>query len=144
MDIIPKRSNCPISVMLDLIGDRWSLLILRDSIFWGKRRYSEFLSTTEGISTNILASRLKRLEAAAMMEKFRDPRDRKAILYIPTERGLKLVPVLLEAIRWGMSELDDTGVPEMMQPVLEEGGAESFMADKRAQLAEERAALHNV
>ena len=125
MNISPKRSNCPISVMLDLIGDRWSLLILRDAIFWGKRRYGEFLATTEGISTNILAARLKQLEAAGMLEKFRDPHDGKVFLYIPTERGLKLVPVLLEAIRWGMSELAFTGVPDMMKPLLA-GGARNI------------------
>jgi DNA-binding HxlR family transcriptional regulator len=129
--------------MLDLIGDRWSLLILRDSIFWGKRRYGEFLATTEGISTNILAARLKQLEAAGMLEKFRDPQDGKVFLYIPTERGLKLVPVLLEAIRWGMSELEFTGIPDKMKPLLADG-AEPYLASQRAQLAEERAALHNV
>ncbi len=116
---------------------------MRNSIFWDSRRYGEFLAGVDGISTNILASRLKHLQEVGVLEKHPDPSDGKASLYFPTERGLRLVPVLLEAIRWGRGEFEDTRIPDMMNPVLQ-NNPEAYMDDKREQLAEERAALHNV
>ena len=128
--------------MLELIGDRWSLLILRDCIFFGKRRYGEFLDSREAISTNILAQRLKLLEESGILEKFGDPGDRKSSLYLPTERGFALVPVLLEAIRWGSSELPATGIPDFMATLLA-GGAEGYLSSQRLELAQERGKLGN-
>lgn len=116
---------------------------MRNSIFWDSRRYGEFLAGVDGISTNILASRLKHLQEVGVLEKHPDPSDGKASLYFPTERGLRLVPVLLEAIRWGRAEFEDTEIPERMHAVLQ-NSPEAYMDDKREQLAEERAALHNV
>jgi DNA-binding HxlR family transcriptional regulator len=96
------RSNCPVSRALEAIGDRWSLLILRDLILRGKRRYQEFLDSEEGISTNILADRLARLERQGLISKSGDPDDKRQFVYTPTEKGLDLLPVVFEMARWSM------------------------------------------
>jgi DNA-binding HxlR family transcriptional regulator len=123
--------------MLELIGDRWSLLILRDCIFLGKRRYSEFLESSEGISTNILAQRLRLLADSGILERLADPADRKSALYLPTERGLGLVPVLLEAIRWGSQQIEANGIPDFMVELLA-GKPANYLTRKRQDLAAER------
>jgi DNA-binding HxlR family transcriptional regulator len=97
-----RRSNCPISLVLETIGDKWSLLVLRDLIFRGKKRYQEFLNSEEGISTNILAERLVRLEKHRLISKSDDPDNKKQIIYTPTKKALDLMPVLFEMIRWGI------------------------------------------
>ncbi|MFK8048116.1 MAG: winged helix-turn-helix transcriptional regulator [Halioglobus sp.] len=96
--------RCPINHSMLLFGDRWSLLIIRDMLFLGKRRYKEFLSSPERISTNILANRLKQLQNCGLVEKFPDTSDRKASIYLPTDAGIALTPVLVELIRWGMEK----------------------------------------
>lgn len=96
------RSCCPVSLALDAIGDRWSLLILRDLVLRGKRRYQEFLNSDEGISTNILADRLTRLERQGLISKSGDPEDKRHILYAPTQKGLDLLPVVFEMARWSL------------------------------------------
>ena len=140
MDTQKQRSFCPISLVLDLLGDKWSLLILRDAILLDKRRYGEFLASPEGISTNILASRLKQLESGGILEKFPDPSDGKASLYIPTERGVKLLPLLVEAMRWGLEEFADCGAPDFALQLLDEGTAH-YLQDKFILLSDEREAL---
>jgi DNA-binding HxlR family transcriptional regulator len=95
----PKRSHCPISLSLELIGDRWSLLVLRDLILFGKQRYGELLESAEGISTNILADRLTRLEGAGLIS--RSQQDGH-VQYSPTKKGADLRPVLSELARWGL------------------------------------------
>jgi DNA-binding HxlR family transcriptional regulator len=94
------RSHCPISLALEAIGDRWSLLILRDVIVRGKQRYHEFLSSEEGISTNILADRLVRLEQQGLITKSDDPDDKRQFLYSPTQKSLDLLPIIYEMGRW--------------------------------------------
>lgn len=141
MNIQKQRSHCPISIMLELLGDRWSLLILRDAILLDKRRYGDFLASPEGISTNILANRLKQLESSGILEKFPDPSDGKASLYIPTERGLGLLPILVEAMRWGMSEFGESGVPEFAMKLLDEGTTH-YTENKTRVLCDERKALN--
>lgn len=96
------RSHCPVSLALDAIGDRWSLLILRDLILRGKQRYQEFLNSEEGISTNILADRLARLERQGLISKSGDSDDKRQFLYAPTEKGLDLLPVVFEMARWSL------------------------------------------
>lgn len=98
----PKRSLCPISLTLEIVGDRWSLLILRDLILRGKQRYGEFLQSPEAISTNILADRLSRLEERGLVRKSADPDSGKQFLYAATRKGMDFLPVLLELVRWGM------------------------------------------
>ena len=94
------RSNCPVSFALEAIGDRWSLLVLRDLIMRGKCHYQDFLNSEEGIATNILADRLARLERQGLISKANDPQDRRQFRYSPTQKGLDLLPVILEMARW--------------------------------------------
>jgi DNA-binding HxlR family transcriptional regulator len=97
----PLRSPCPIAGALDILGDTWTLLVLRDLLFYDKHRFAEFLESPEQISTNILADRLKRLERCGLVERrryqARPPRDE----YFVTRRGHDLLPVLRELIAWG-------------------------------------------
>lgn len=95
-----RRSGCPISIALELLGDAWSLLIVRDLMFKGRHSFNEFLDGGEGIATNILADRLRRLEAAGIVEKQVDPSDRRRIRYGLTRKGIDLAPVLVELVVW--------------------------------------------
>lgn len=94
------RSGCPISIALELLGDSWSLLIVRDLMFKGRRTFNEFLEGGEGIASNILSERLRRLEGAQILERRRDPSDRRRQLYRLTARGMDLAPVLVELVLW--------------------------------------------
>lgn len=100
------RSQCPISTALDIFGDKWSLLILRDLIFNNKNTYGEFLDTDEKISTNILADRLVTLEAGGIISKHDHPESKLKILYKLTEKGIDLIPVLVEIIVWSEKYYD--------------------------------------
>jgi DNA-binding HxlR family transcriptional regulator len=83
-----------------MIGDRWSLLIIRDMMMRGFRTYQEFLNSDEGIATNILADRLRKLEASGIISTSRDPGDRRKLIYNLTQKGIDLGPVLLELALW--------------------------------------------
>lgn len=98
--IAEKRSDCPVNFAVETIGDRWSLVIIRDIIFWGKRTYGELLRSDEKISTNILADRLAYLEREGIIKKEPLKTDKRKDLYVPTEKGLDLVPVMVEMIAW--------------------------------------------
>ena len=103
-----RRSPCPIAGALDLVGDRWTLLVIRDLLLYDKRRFAEFLSSPEGIATNILADRLVRLERCGLVER-RQSADRSSRAeYHPTARGQDLAPVLRELIRWGQRHVPGT------------------------------------
>lgn len=104
-----RRSDCPISFALDLFGDRWTLLVIRDLAFKGKNSFGDFLASDEGIARNILADRLARLEAEGFIEKRPDPDDLRRSIYTLTERGLGLIPVLVEMILWSAREDPETG-----------------------------------
>lgn len=97
---IEFRSQCPISTALDIFGDKWSLLILRDLIFNSKNTYGEFLDTDEKIATNILADRLATLETGGIITKHTHPESKVKVLYKLTEKGIDLVPMLVELITW--------------------------------------------
>ena len=114
--------RCPISFAMSMLGDRWSLLIIRDMMLFGKRRYSEFLASGEGISTNILADRLKQMQHLDLVEKFSDPANRKASVYLLTDKGLRLFPVLLEVIRWGQQHDEHSMITDAMAQALRNGG----------------------
>lgn len=96
----PRRSGCPISIALELLGDSWSLLIVRDLMFKGRRTFNEFLDSGEGIATNVLADRLRRLEGGGIVEKRPDPDDGRRVLYRLTRKGIDLAPVLVELVVW--------------------------------------------
>lgn len=99
-DDIRRRSGCPVAFGLDTFGDRWTLLIIREMMIHGQTSYSAFEKIDEGISTNILADRLKHLEAEGVIEKTRDPKSGRRFIYALTPKGRDLAPVLIEIIRW--------------------------------------------
>jgi len=94
------RSDCPISTALDIFGDKWSLLIIRDMVFKGKNTYGDFLNAGENIATNILADRLAQLECGEIISKHKHPDSKAKVLYKLTKKGIELVPVLVEIIIW--------------------------------------------
>ena len=104
----PLRSPCPIAGALDLLGDRWTLLVIRDVLFYEKRRFAEFLASPEGIATNILAERLERLEACGLIRPRRYQTRPPRVEYQPTQRARDLVPLLRELIRWGQKHVPGT------------------------------------
>ncbi|MCC7375010.1 MAG: helix-turn-helix transcriptional regulator [Verrucomicrobiales bacterium] len=106
-----RRSNCPIGLALDLVGDRWTLLIVRDLMFRGFREFGEFLRAGEGISTNILTDRLRRLTSVGLVVQSDHPTDRKKFVYRLTETGVDLAPVLIELTLWGARHFRDYAAP---------------------------------
>lgn len=96
----PRRSGCPIAITLDLLGDQWSLLVVRDLMFHGRRTFGEFAAAGEGVATNILTERLERLEAAGIIARTADPADRRRRIYCLTAKGIDLAPVLVEMVLW--------------------------------------------
>jgi len=94
------RSHCPVNYGLEAFGDRWSLLILRDIVFRGKRTYGEFLKSEEGFATNILASRLEHLIDIGVLQRERHEADGRKDVYSLTEKGLDLIPLLFEMVLW--------------------------------------------
>lgn len=100
MKKMKKRSNCPISCSLDIWGDKWSLLIIRDLMFSKKCRYTDFLKSEEGIATNILAARLQSLEENRIIEKIDDLEGKSKGFYKLTQMGIDLLPILIEIDLW--------------------------------------------
>ncbi|MEL1254586.1 helix-turn-helix domain-containing protein [Flavobacterium sp. DGU38] len=100
MELNKKRSNCPLSCSLDVFGDKWSLLIIRDLMFGNKCTYNDFLKSDEGIATNILASRLKGLEENGIIEKLAHPDSKAKKMYRLTPKGIDLLPVIMEVYIW--------------------------------------------
>ena len=100
MKKMKKRSNCPISCSLDIWGDKWSLLIIRDLMFSKKCRYTDFLKSEEGIATNILATRLQSLEENRIIEKIDDLEGKSKGFYKLTQMGIDLLPILIEIDLW--------------------------------------------
>jgi DNA-binding HxlR family transcriptional regulator len=107
----PAGSTCPIGYALEIFGDRWTLLVLRDLMLNSRRRYKELLACPEGIATNVLADRLKRLEQRGLISKLRDPLDARQFIYTPTEAAIGLIPMLSELIVWsarnGVGDFDE-------------------------------------
>ena len=105
-----RRSGCPVSVSLEIFGDRWSLLIIRDLMVRGYRTFKEFQNSGEGIATNILADRLQKLEHSGILSAEIDEHDARRVNYRLTEKGIDLAPALLELLIWGARH-EKTGVP---------------------------------
>lgn len=104
------RSGCPVSIALETFGDRWSLLIVRDLMVRGFRTFKEFQGSGEGIATNVLADRLRRLEAAQIITAEQEETDGRRVNYRLTAKGIDLAPVLLELLIWA-SRHEETGAP---------------------------------
>jgi DNA-binding HxlR family transcriptional regulator len=99
--LIPDwRSGCPLNASVEMLGDRWSLLIIRDMMLLGRRTFKEFLGSYERPASNILADRLRRLEAYGIIRAENDPSDGRKLIYLLTTKGMDLAPVLTEMVLW--------------------------------------------
>lgn len=108
--IAKRRSNCPVTYTLDIIGDRWAVLIIRDIIFFGKSSFGDFAKSSEGIATNILTDRLKRLEEQNILTKTTNQANQKKFVYSLTEKGLDLLPIIVEMILYSEKHDPETVV----------------------------------
>lgn len=95
-----RRSGCPLNASVEMLGDRWSLLIIRDMMLLGYRSFKQFLNSHERIATNILANRLRRLQSYGIITSSPDPSDGRKLIYSLTKKGQDLVPVLTEMVLW--------------------------------------------
>ncbi|NQU58257.1 MAG: helix-turn-helix transcriptional regulator [Rhodospirillales bacterium] len=124
-------TNCLVAFALDTFGDRWSLLVIRDLLLRGNETYGEFLESGEGIATNVLADRLKALEAAGIIDKSPDPDNRRRNIYQLTEKGLDLAPMMMEIIRWsGKYDNRPSAKKEILDRI--ENDRDGFLADLRS------------
>src|SRR5690242_11397861 len=132
----PHRSGCPINLTLEMLGDRWSLIVIRDVMFGNRRHYRELLNQSEeGIASNILADRLKRLLEAGLLSKRDDPTHRQKSIYSLTEPAIQLVPLLVQMGAWGVRHTPASEELSIRARLLEQGGPDSweaFMAELRA------------
>ena len=112
-----KRSICPVACTLDILGDKWTLLVVRDLIM-GKKTYTEFQSSPEAIPTNILAERLKRLQAQGVVTKHQYQDKPVRYEYALTEKGRDLRPVLRAMVKWGNQHIEGTLTPEEIQSLM--------------------------
>src|SRR5262249_13370095 len=130
------RSGCPINLTLEMLGDRWSLIVIRDVMFGNRRHFRELLShSEEGIASNILADRLKRLVENGLLSKHDDPTHRQKAIYSLTEPSIQLVPLLAQMGAWGRRHAPVSEELSIGAQLLEEGGPpmwEAFMAELRA------------
>ena len=130
------RSGCPINLSLEVIGDSWSLIVIRDVMFGNRRHFRELATKSEeGIATNILTDRLRRLVGAGLLTKNPDPSHKQRRLYSLTEQSIQLVPVLATLGAWGSAWLPATPELRIRAEVLEAGGQElwdRFMDELRA------------
>ncbi len=124
-----RRSGCPVSISLEIFGDRWSLLIIRDLMVRGFRAFKEFQQSGEGIATNILADRLQKLQAAGIITAEVDETDGRRVNYRLTEKGIDLAPVLLELLIWAARH-EETGAPCALIVKMERN-REQFLAEVR-------------
>jgi DNA-binding HxlR family transcriptional regulator len=135
--MVDHRSGCPINLSLEVFGDKWSLLILRDMIFGDRRHFRELLTRSdEGIASNILASRLKRLMETGMLTKADDPSHKQKAIYSLTEASIQLIPIMAALGTWGTRWLDVSEELSIRARLLTDGGEElwdRFMEELRAE-----------
>lgn len=117
---MPQRSTCPINGSLEIFGDKWTLLILRDMIFSGKSRFGAFQASAEGIAPNILSARLELLESSGLISKHPDPAHKRRSTYKLTEKGIALAPVMVELTLWGQENLPGVDAQPGIREQLEE------------------------
>jgi DNA-binding HxlR family transcriptional regulator len=114
-----RRSNCPINFALEMFGDKWTLLIVRDMLLFGKRTYGEFQASPENIATNILADRLQRLENAGLVKSEDDPKNKRRTIYTLTDKGMDLAPILAQMMIWSAKHDPHTVVSSKLLSKLE-------------------------
>ena len=115
-----RDTGCPVAFALDIFGDRWSLIIIRDILLKGYTSYSQLLSSDERISTNILASRLKELEESAILTKKKDPDNKRFYIYNITPKGIELAPIIIEMVQWSARYDSNTHVQKTMLEKIKE------------------------
>ena len=119
------RSGCPINLTLETLGDRWSLIVIRDMMFGNRRHFRVLLNESEeGIASNILADRLKRLVEAGLLSKADDPSHKQKSIYSLTEKAIQLVPLFAHMGSWGRRHMPVTHELSVRAELLEEGGPE--------------------
>ena len=123
-----RRSACPLNASVEMLGDRWSLLILRDMMLRGFRTFKEFMECYEGIATNILADRLRKLVSYGIITAEPDPSDGRKSIYRLTRKGIDLAPVLTEMVLWAAAH-EETGNQALVQ--LMRADKEKFLAGAR-------------
>jgi DNA-binding HxlR family transcriptional regulator len=127
-----RRSGCPLNASVEMLGDRWSLLIIRDMMLRGAQTYKTFLECYEGIATNILADRLRKLVDNEIITAEPDPRDGRRLIYALTQKGIDLAPVLTEMVLWAAAH-EDTGNQALVQLMRED--KKKFLAGVRQRWA---------
>ncbi|WP_246124103.1 winged helix-turn-helix transcriptional regulator [Nocardia bhagyanarayanae] len=136
LPVSPGKSGCPINMTVELLGDRWSLIVLRDIMFGGNTHFRELLTASiEGIASNILANRLAKLVDAGLLTRHDDPSHRQKVEYRLTEAAIQLVPVMAQLGAWGARWLDTTPELTVRAELLAAGGPplwDRFMAELRA------------
>ncbi|TDD54407.1 winged helix-turn-helix transcriptional regulator [Saccharopolyspora elongata] len=132
-----RRSGCPINLAVEVLGDKWSLVVIRDMMFGNRRHFRELLNNSEeGIASNILASRLQRLVENGLVSKAADPSHKQKVIYSLTETAIQLVPVMAHLGAWGRRHLPVTRELAIRAELLERGGPElwdEFMDELREQ-----------
>jgi DNA-binding HxlR family transcriptional regulator len=131
-----RRSGCPINLTLEMLGDRWSLIVIRDVMFGNRRHYGDLLRLSEeGIASNILANRLRRLVHAGLLSRTSDPTHKQKAIYSLTEASIQLVPLLAHMGAWGRRHTPVSKELAVRAQILEEGGErmwKAFMAELRS------------
>ena len=131
-----RRSECPLNASVEMLGDRWSLLIIRDMMLRGWQTFKQFLEGYEGIATNILADRLRKLVAYGILTTDRDPLDGRRLIYSLTAKGIDLAPVLTEMVLWAAAH-EPTGNQALVRQMRKD--KEKFMAEVRERWAQRHA-----
>jgi DNA-binding HxlR family transcriptional regulator len=134
-----RRSACPLNASVETLGDRWSLLILRDMMLRGYQTFNEFLHSDEKIATNILADRLRRLESYGIVNTERDPTDGRRTIYTLTAKGIDLAPVLAEMVLWAARH-EETGNQALVRQMRTD--KEQLLASVRQGWAEKHSPLN--
>jgi DNA-binding HxlR family transcriptional regulator len=135
---VERRSECPLNASVEMLGDRWSLLVIRDMMIRGYRTFNEFLHSDEKIATNILMDRLRRLEAYGIIAAHRDPADGRKSIYKLTAKGIDLAPVLTEMVLWAAKH-EETGNQVLVRQM--RTNKEQLLADVRQRWAEQHGSL---
>jgi DNA-binding HxlR family transcriptional regulator len=136
METLAQRSGCPINLTMEALGDKWSLVVIRDMMFGNRRHFRDLLThSMEGIASNILAARLKRLADLGFITSAEDPSHKQKVLYSLTEKAIQLVPILAMIGAWGRRHMPVTDELSIRAQLLEEGGPkmwDEFMDELRA------------
>jgi len=136
MKELKQRSTCPVSTSLDLLGDKWTLLILRDMVFTDKSTYGQFLQSAEKIATNVLADRLAVMESQGILTKAVDTGKKSKFTYRLTQKGIDTIPIIVELLLWGTKHCPTVIDPGLLDE-LQTG--KNAALEKYQQLAREKA-----